>query len=140
MFADRSRNVRTVVLTLFLVLATPVVTGAQSQEEQSDEPTDRRRAEITAQVINNHWLDIRVYAVADGRTHRLGLVTSYTNDEFKLPSWFADASHNTQLVAYPVGSRSRVATPILLLVPGDIIEWRVENNLRLSNVAVFTTG
>ncbi len=138
MFADRLRNVTTVVLSLFLVLATPVVTGAQ--EETSDEPTDRSRAEITAQVINNHWLDIRVYAVADGRTHRLGLVTSYTNDEFKLPSWFADASHNTQLVAYPVGSRSRVATPILLLVPGDIIEWRVENNLRLSNVAVFTTG
>ena len=140
MFASRFRNVRTLGLAVLLLSATTVAAGAQqAQQETSDKQALQREARVKAQVTNNHWLDIRVYAVADGREHRLGTVTSFSADTFTLPRWFADVAHNTQLVAYPIGSRSGVATPILLLVPGDVIQWRVENNLNLSNVAVFGT-
>lgn len=139
MFARRSWNHTALGLAVLFLSATPVV-GQQAKQANADEHAARGETRVTAQVTNNHWLDIRVVAVADGRQHRLGTVTSFATDTFTLPVWFADVGHNTQLVAYPIGSRMRVATPVLLLVPGDVIEWRVENNLKLSNVAVFGTG
>ncbi len=136
MFAGKFRTIATLGVSMIVVSA---VSAAAQQEKPKTDGKQSPQARVTAQVTNNHWLDIRVYAVADGREERLGTVTSYTSDRFTLPRWFVDVGHSTQLVAYPIGSRSRVATPVLLLTPGDVIDWRVENNLKLSNVAVFGT-
>jgi hypothetical protein len=130
-------------IRIAMVLALNVVaigTAAAQATPKSEAQTKARAKNAIVHVSNNHWLDVRVYAVTGGRTWRLGTVTTYTTGTFTLPGQFVDPGHDTQFVAYPIGARTRVTTPGLLLTPGDVIEWRVENNLNLSSLFVYGSG
>ncbi len=92
---------------------------------------------ISVQVENGNWLDVRVYAVTEsGAYDRLGTVTSFTTRTFQLPRWITAPTSQIQLVAVPIGStRSYAAQPVLVSV-GEVIEWKLTNNLALSSIWV----
>jgi hypothetical protein len=92
---------------------------------------------ISVRVENGNWLDIRVYAVNEsGAYDRLGTVTSFSSSTFQLPRWMSAANSQVQLVAVPIGSnRSYAAQPVLVSL-GDVVEWRLANNLALSSIWV----
>jgi hypothetical protein len=128
------RLLTTLGLASTLAISAPVFgTEARAQDRVAGtaDPT------ATVYVANNHSLDIRVYAVSGGRRERLGNITSFNSRTFTLPKWFLNTGHDFRLVAYPIGARTSVATHELYAYPGDVVEWQVRHNLRLSSVFVY---
>lgn len=87
-------------------------------------------------VRNNNWLDMRIILTVDGQRYQLGTVTSFTRAVFKMPRGITLDSDQIRLLADPIGSRDAYASPLLLVNHGDVVEWRLENNLALSSLSV----
>ncbi len=105
---------------------------------QSETPEDVvRAAEITVVVDNGNWLDVRVYARSEsGSFDRIGTVTSFSTRKLELPRWITSANTEVQLIAAPIGSTQRYAAPPVLVSAGDVIEWKLGNNLASSSIWV----
>lgn len=120
-------------VALVAAIASPGNLLAQSKNK--DQP--RRRATVTIEVNNGNWLDVRVYAVREnGASDRVGTVTSGTSTRFELPRWLTSHTMQIQLVAAPIGSTRRYRAPPVMVSVGDVIEWRLANNLALSSISV----
>ncbi len=105
--------------------------------QNEDVPARVKDARITVHVDNGNWLDMRVYAVRNGNIYdRIGTVRSFTSREFELPSWVSASNAYVQLVVVPIGSRERYAAPPIMVSAGDVIEWKLMGNLKLSSIYV----
>ena len=112
------------------------VMTAQDAEEKSE--TAAAVSERTkVRVVNDNWHDITVYAVRGGYRRRLGLVNSFAKREFTLPPAFLIPSDELRLIADPIGRRGAFVSEPLVVNPGDVVEWRLLNNLRLSNIFIY---
>lgn len=118
-------------LAAAVTLALPSSVVAQDGDKRATE-----RAPVSVRVVNSNWLDVRVYVLSRGVTYHLGTVHTGTTRKFELPRWLASPGADIQLAARPIGSRESVVTQSILFSPGDVIEWRVENNLSVSPVSV----
>ena len=128
------RTARTIA-AVALVAAVALPTNLFAQSDATAETIKDSR--ITVQVENGHWLDVRVYAVEEGGAYdRIGTVTSFSSREFELPRWITSSATRIQLVAVPIGSTQRYAAPSVLVAAGDVIEWKLTNNLALSSIWV----
>ena len=93
--------------------------------------------EITVRVENNNWADVRVYATTrSGARERLGTVNSFTTARFTLARWVSPSNNEIQLVAFPIGSRETFGTGSIVVSPGEVIVWHIENNSALSTIRV----
>ncbi len=92
---------------------------------------------VTVKVENRNWLDMRIYAIVGGVAHRLGTVGSFRSEEFTLRKGWVGPSDVVRIVAVPIGSRAVNYAQEVLVVPGDYVEYRVENSLALSFVAKY---
>jgi hypothetical protein len=132
---DMYRNIAAMLVAVALVAA--VTLPAKSFAETVAAVDTVIKPRISVKVQNGNWLDVRVYAVTEsGAYDRLGTVTSFTSRTFELPRWITAPTSQIQLVAVPIGStRSYAAQPVLVSV-GDVIEWKLTNNLALSSIWV----
>jgi len=94
-----------------------LVAGAAACASHRPAPVDPR-GEFALSVINHHWLDVTIYVVHNGERTRV-------------------ATREVYLIGDVVGSPEVVRTEILLVQPGQYIEWTLENPLRRSSVAVY---
>ncbi len=130
-----------VVLTAALAvaaLAGGCATGrsaAAADEWASTQAAPENRA--TVHVDNHNWQDVDVFAVREGMKVRLGMVTSMTSGDFRLPEAFLVGSPNVQLSIDPIGSSSGYMTQSILVSPGQTVELRIENNLNLTSYSVY---
>ena len=92
---------------------------------------------VTVKVENQNWLDMRIYAIVGGFAHRLGTVGSFGSEEFTLRKGWIGPSDVIRMVAVPIGSRAVNYAQEVLVVPGDYVEYRIENSLSLSFVAKY---
>ena len=84
-------------------------------------------------VVDNHsFSDMHVYAVQSGIRRSLGLATALSNRHFELPRTFVESGRDVQLLADPVGSRAAFVSETFFVDPGDQLNLRLENALRLS--------
>jgi hypothetical protein len=88
------------------------------------------------EVSNHNWADVNVYAVQLGTRTRLGTVVSMTTRRFTLRSQARLADGGLRLMASPIGSTRSHLTDLILVDPGDRIEWNLENSLALSSYMV----
>jgi hypothetical protein len=95
------------------------------------------RGEFALSVINHHWLDVTVYVAHGGERTRVGTVTASSNERFLLSARLLGATHEVYLVGHAVGSLELIRTEVLLVQPGQVIEWTLENPLRRSSVGVY---
>ncbi len=116
-------------LTVAALVAVPALAAQTASEEKSDRTTVR--------VVNDNWNDITVYAFRNGYRRRLGTVTSFTNRVFALPRAFLIPSSDLRLIADPIGPRGTYASEALVVSAGDVVEWRLLNNIRLSNIFIY---
>ncbi len=121
-------------IALSLVTALPAATFAQTSAE--DSAKSERNDPVTVRVVNNNWLDVRVYAVRGSFSQRLGTVTGLTAESFKLPRAFTVPGQDVYLVAQTIGGRGAHYSFPILVFPGDEIEYRIQNNLALSSTTV----
>ena len=93
--------------------------------------------EIALSITNHNYLDIVVYVLHDGQQTRVGMVTGSSSSIFYLPVRLLGQGRELQLLGDPIGSRDYAETEILVVQPGQYIEWTLETDLRRSSVGVF---
>lgn len=102
--------------------------GGPSMAETASEDREEESQPATAQVANESWYNISVYVVDSGRRQRLGNVSSYESSSFEIPADMVSSSGQIQMLADPVGSRTMYRSSPVLVGPGQVVKWTVQNN------------
>jgi hypothetical protein len=93
--------------------------------------------DVPLQVVNHHWLDVTVYVIHDGQRTRLGVAGGTAETQMMLPSRLLGVGGDIQLYGDPIGSTERAITEVLVVHPGQFIEWLLEWGLERSSVGVY---
>ena len=123
-------------LTVAALVVVPAVAAQTYSEERSETPAAVPER-TTVRVVNDNWHDMTVYAVRSGYRRRLGTVTSFTSRVFALPQAFLIPSDELRLIADPIGRRGAYVSEALVISAGDVVEWRLRNNISLSNIFIY---
>jgi hypothetical protein len=102
----------------------------------SSTPQSRARTEVLVKVESHNWNDITVYLVTGGLPQRLGMVTALGRATFEFSSRRLNTSGNVRLRALPVAGQPFTSETILVM-PGQVITWRLENHLDGSSLSVY---
>lgn len=102
--------------------------GAPSMAEGASADQEKQTRPTTAQVSNDSWYNISVYVVDSGRRQRLGSVPSYESSTFRIPQDMVQSSGQIQLFADPVGSTTTYRSSPVLIGPGQVVTWTVQND------------
>jgi len=86
-------------------------------------------------VESHNWNDITIYLVTDGLPQRLGMVTALSSASFEFPAQRLNGG-DLRLRALPVAGRAFTSETILV-TPGQVITWRLENDLNASSLSVY---
>ena len=93
--------------------------------------------DVPLQVVNRHWLDVTVYVIHDGQRTRLGVAGGTAETQMMLPSRLLGMGGDIQLYGDPIGSTERTVTEVLVVHPGQFIQWSLEWGLERSTVGVY---
>ncbi len=85
-------------------------------------------------VRNDNFLDVDVYAVANGMPTRLGTVTGNSRHMFAIDPSFA--TRDLSIIATPIGGAGRASSGNVLVSEGQTIEFTVGSSLNNSTVTV----
>lgn len=97
-----------------------------------------RSGAIPLQITNHHYLDITIYAVHDGQRSRVGVAGGSGSTTILLPARLIGLGGQLQLVGDPIGSADeRAVTEVIIVQPGQFIQWLLEAGLARSSVAVY---
>jgi hypothetical protein len=91
--------------------------------------------DTTLNVFNNNWSDMTIYVERSGVRSRIGRVSGMSQETFKVPP--ALTGGDVRIVARPLGAGDSYVSQPLLMQNGRLVELRLENNLRLSNFAIW---
>lgn len=91
---------------------------------------------VLVEVESHNWNDITVYLVAGGLPQRLGKVSALGEASFDFPSHRLNTSLGIRLRALPLAGQAFTSEPILVQ-PGQVITWILENDLDRSSHAVY---
>jgi hypothetical protein len=94
------------------------------------------RSPVLVEVESRNWNDITVYLITGGLPERLGMVTALGNATFKFSAHRLNTSGDVRLRALPVAGRAFTSETILVM-PGQVITWRLENELNTSSLSVY---
>lgn len=132
---------KTILQRAAVIGALGVLTGGCAiLQKTAEEPVAGASQETRVEVYSQHWDDVRVYAIGSGARVRLGMVGSMETRIFKLPSDVITGDGSVRLIANPIGAPFPHQTDHILLRPGDLVEWHIENPLSLSSYAVRAGG
>ena len=105
-----------------------------SPHQPPGDSSDRRR--VGVEVESHNWNDITVYLITGGLPQRLGMVTALGSSTFEFPAQRLNTSGGVRLRARPVAGRPFTSETILVM-PGQVITWRLENDLDNSSLWVY---
>ena len=117
-----------------LALGTAVAAEAQTTDVTAA-AEDSVRQGVTINVVNHNTLHMRVYVIVGSVRYRLGTVNALGRQTLKIPASAVQNGNDIQLVAVPFGRRSATtSTRVLVVYPGDELEYRIETRLALSSL------
>ncbi len=125
-------------LKKILVPAIALILGLANAEPAVAAPADTFAAVdvkdevVSIRVVNHNWHDMRVYAIIDGRSVRLGTVTGLTTQKLKIRKSLIGFGTDLEIVAIGIGNRSAIYSGSIVVSPGDQLEFRVENGIGTS--------
>jgi len=93
--------------------------------------------EIALSVTNHNYLDVVIYVLHDGLHTRVGTVTGSSATVFFLPMRLLGHGREIELYGDAIGNEAYARTDILVVQPGQYIEWTLESDLRRSSVGVY---
>jgi hypothetical protein len=129
------RRIAATIAAVALMTAAALPASLNAQSESSEVTASETR--VTVQVDNGNWLDMRLYAVVEGGAYdRLGTVTGFSKGKFEIPRQLTATNSQIQLVAAPIGSTERYAAQPVMVSAGDVVEWKLANNLAMSSIFV----
>jgi len=92
--------------------------------------------EVLVKVESHNWSDITVYLVTGGPPQRLGMVSALSSATFDFPSHQLNSAGGVRLRALPVAGKP-YTTESILVRPGQVISWTLENHLETSSFSVY---
>jgi hypothetical protein len=92
---------------------------------------------IAVEVDNHGWHDAAIYVVSGGVMTRVGTVTGVSSRTFIVPSERVRATGDFRLIAHPIGTTGGLSTEQLLVRPGQLVRWTLEQHLPNSSVGVY---
>lgn len=121
---------------VFLVIVAGVWSCAPTVDQTARAGSTDSGARPAVFVENRHRSDIVVYGSRGGLVVRLGMVPSMQSRTFTLSAALVGASAGIRLIADPIGSGERYASPAIRLHAGDQIHWGLASQLSLSSLYV----
>lgn len=91
---------------------------------------------IMIHVTNRHPLDMRVFVIHGAEKTRIGIATALGTTRFRLNPQLIRGLGDIRLYAEAIGSGGRVLTELLVLHPGDAVDWSLAYDLDQSAVMV----
>ena len=129
------RGIRVVVCLLVASATLQTATACSRTDEAGGDVVPAAAIGLT--VTNDNFLDMDVFAVSNGVSTRLGMVTGNGHRTFSLnPSM---ASRDLRIVATPIGGNGRASTGEVTVSPGQIIDFRIGSVLQNSTVTIRPT-
>jgi hypothetical protein len=122
-------------MTFALLVAAASSPGCAHQANPAVAPAPLEN--IPLQITNHHYLDIIIYAVHDGQRTRLGVAGGSAHTNLVLPSRLLGVGRELQLYGDPIGSSELAMTEVIIVQPGQFIEWLLEPGLDRSTVGVY---
>ena len=124
--------------SVFLLAAVLAATACATPGGGAAPVTDgqERPDHVAIRVMNNAWSAIHVYVVAGGQWQSLGVLSSQSTEDYTVAWSRLGGRNEIRLVADPVGSTEGYFSDPILVQPGDLVEWTLQNNLALSSVSV----
>jgi hypothetical protein len=104
---------------------------------ESEDTLAQTNMDASIRVVNNGWSDVDVYVMRGPSRIRLGMVTSMSSSNFKMPPSFLNGSTDLRLHAHPIGGFDDFETQPLLVSGGQQVSLTLQNNLNLSSYSVF---
>lgn len=101
------------------------------------EPDLRPVGPVRLEVENRSWTDAAIYLLSGGLTRRVGFVTGVSTRTFWVSAAELGVTGEIRLQAHPIGSRSSLTTETLLVHPGQLVRFTLENHLASSAVGVY---
>jgi|SRR5918995_5473899 hypothetical protein len=115
-----------------------IATGCLFARKAPDAGVDADQSkDVPLQVINRNWLDVTIYVIHDGQRTRLGVAGGSDQTAMVLPSRLLGVGRELQLYGDPIGSSERAVTDVLVIQPGQFIQWLLEPGLDHSTVGVY---
>ncbi len=93
-------------------------------------------AEVTIVIVNHNLLDMTIYLIRGGNRERLGIAQGLSTRVFSLPWRRVEGRGEIRLAGDPIGQNNTIRTEYLIVRPGSIVEWAIENVLTQSAVSV----
>lgn len=121
-----------------LALAAALMVGACAPAVQQS-AGNHSNPQATVAVRNDNWLDVNVYLVRGAQRVRLGSVPSMSNAEFRIPQQYVLGVSDVTFQADPLGSSETYTSPPIQVYDGARVQLKIENQMRLSSFAVFST-
>jgi hypothetical protein len=106
---------------------------SRGQQPSAGQPA---RGNVVVEVESHNWSDITVYLMSGGLPQRLGMVSALGEASFDFPSQRLNSSAGIRLRALPVAGQPFTSDAILVQ-PGQVITWTLENNLDASSYSVY---
>ena len=110
--------------------------GLLSSSRSQEPAKAKTRSPVLVEVQSHNWNDITVYLLAGGLPQRLGMVSALGEASFDFPSVRLNNSAGVRLRALPVAGKPFTSETILVQ-PGQVISWVLENNLSASSFSVY---
>ena len=121
------RTAASIVAVSLLAGCSLVGAGSPSMAEEMT-PDREENATTVARVSNQSWFNVRVYVADSGRRQSLGSVSSYRTTTFEVPRDMVHSSGQIQMQADPVGSTEYYRSTPVLIGPGQVVKWTVQND------------
>lgn len=127
--------VRAPPLMLVLVLAlTAACSTARGGQDGGSSPFSDHPVRV--EVENRNWSTMHVYVLAGGQFASLGQISSQNTREYEVPASVMGNRKEIRLAADPIGSREAFISDRILVEPGDVVSWTLNQPLIHSHVFV----
>lgn len=100
-------------------------------------PAEDRNEQISLDIANHNWLDVIVYVVHDGQRTRVGVANATSAASFTLPARLLGQGREIRLFGDPIGGRGSALSEVVVVQPGQYIEWTLESDLGRSVIGVY---
>lgn len=121
------------VVGLFAMTAAVTTASACSHADEAGGDVSPSNA-IFVKIANNNFLDMNVFAVAQGVQTRLGMVTGNGSGSFVIDRSLGGS--DVRIVAVPIGGSGRATTGGLAVSAGQTIDFRIGPVLSNSTVVI----
>ena len=90
---------------------------------------------LQVQVDNQNINDMNIYLVRSGSRFLVGQAGGLSKTTLTIPQAMTPGDLRVKLIAEPIGGSRRIATPVLIVPPGQRVYWSIGSDPSTSNAS-----